>query len=141
MEPMPAAMVEAGRALTAAQLIDAIDAIARWSRAIEAASAPFDLLLTPTMAIVPPELGTLSGDRPLADVFTGWSAMSGFALPFDASGQPAISLPLWWTAGGLPVGVQVVAHYGREDLLFRLASQLEEARPWAARHPAMATAT
>jgi amidase len=141
MEPMPAAMVEAGRALTAAQLIDAIDAIARWSRAIEGASAAFDVLLTPTMAIVPPELGTLSGDRPLADVFSGWSAMSGFALPFDASGQPAISLPLWWTDGGLPVGVQVVAHYGREDLLFRLASQLEEAQPWAARHPAMAIAT
>lgn len=138
LEPMPAAMVEAGRAVTATQLIDAVDAIARWSRAIEAASADFDVLLTPTMAIVPPELGTLSGDRPLADVYPGWSAMSGFALPFDASGQPAISLPLWWTDGGLPVGVQVVAHYGREDLLFRLASQLEVARPWADRHPAIA---
>jgi amidase len=141
LEPMPAAMVEAGRSLTATQLIDAIDAIARWSRAIEAASAAFDVLLTPTMAIVPPELGTLSGDRPLADVFSGWSAMSGFAIPFDASGQPAISLPLWWTAEDLPVGVQLVAHYGREDLLFRLAAQLEVARPWADRHPAVATAT
>jgi amidase len=141
LEPMPAAMVEAGRSLTATQLIDAIDAIARWSRAIEAVSAAFDVLLTPTMAIVPPELGTLSGDRPLADVFSGWSAMSGFAIPFDASGQPAISLPLWWTAEDLPVGVQLVAHYGREDLLFRLAAQLEVARPWADRHPAVATAT
>ncbi|HEX4218335.1 MAG TPA: amidase [Acidimicrobiales bacterium] len=138
LEPMPAAVVEAGRSLTAIQLIDAVDAIARWSRAIEAASATFDVLLSPTMAIVPPKLGTLSGDLPLADVFPGWSAMSAFALPFDASGQPAISLPLSWTAGGLPVGVQLVAHYGREDLLFRLASQLEVARPWADRHPAIA---
>ena len=138
MEPMPVAMVEAGRALSATQLIDAVDAIARWSRAIEAAAAEFDVLLTPTMAIVPPALGTLSGDRPLADVYPGWSAMSGFALPFDASGQPAVSLPLWWTDSGLPVGVQLVAHYGREDLLFRLASQLEVARPWDDRHPAIA---
>ena len=106
--------------------------------AIEAASADFDVLLTPTMAIVPPHLGTLSGDQPLADVYPGWSAMSGFALPFDASGQPVMSLPLWWTDDGLPVGVQLVAHYGREDLLFRLASQLEVARPWPDRHPAIA---
>ena len=71
----------------------------------------------------------------------GLSAMTSFAIPFDVSGQPAISLPLSWAPNGLPIGVQLVARYGREDVLFRLASQLEEAQPWADRHPDLAWAT
>jgi amidase len=61
--------------------------------------------------------------------------MSGFAIPFDVSGQPAISLPLYWTPDGLPIGVQLVAAYGREDLIFQLSGQLERARPWAGKRP------
>jgi amidase len=51
------------------------------------------------------------------------------------TGQPGVTLPLHWTPSGLPVGVQLVAGYGREDLLVRVASQLEQAAPWADRHP------
>jgi amidase len=58
-----------------------------------------------------------------------------FTMPFSITGQPAISLPLHWSAVGLPVGVQLVADDGREDVLFRVASQLEAAAPWAARRP------
>jgi amidase len=54
---------------------------------------------------------------------------------FNISGQPAISLPLGQSTGGLPIGVQLVAPYGREDLLFQVAAQLDEAMPWRHRIP------
>jgi amidase len=141
MEPMPALMVEFGRSVTAIQLVDAVDRLARWSRNVAAATSDFDVVLSPTMAVLPPELGTLSGDNSLADMAAGLSGMTSFAIPFDVSGQPAISLPLSWAPTGLPIGVQLVARYGREDVLFRLASQLEEAEPWAGRRPDMAWAS
>ena len=97
LEPMPAAMVAAGRAASALDLVRAVDAFAAWSRQIAAATGAFDVLLSPTMAILPPLLGTLSGDQPLEQCFAGWGAMCGFAMPFDVSGQPAISLPLHWS--------------------------------------------
>jgi amidase len=58
-----------------------------------------------------------------------------FTAQFNVTGQPAVSLPLSWTAAGLPIGVQLVAPFGREDLLVRVASQLEVAAPWADRIP------
>ena len=58
-----------------------------------------------------------------------------FTAAFNATGQPAISLPLHWSEDGLPIGVQLVAPLGREDLLLRVASQLEQAVPWADRTP------
>jgi amidase len=58
-------------------------------------------------------------------------------LPLNFTGQPAISLPLHWNQAGLPIGVQLAAAYGREDLLIRVAAQLEQAQPWKDRWPAV----
>jgi len=96
----------------------------------------FDLLLTPTMAEPPVPLGTHddSGPDPL-DAFHRAVPQGAFTALFNATGQPAISLPLHWTEDGLPVGIQLVAPFGREDLLIRAAAQLERAQPWADRRP------
>ena len=96
----------------------------------------WDLLLTPTLAEVPLALGTIHND---SENLMAPTVRSGqfvpFTPPFNTSGQPAISLPLHCSAEGLPVGVQLVAAYGREDVLIRIASQLEQAAPWADRRP------
>lgn len=77
----------------------------------------------------PALLGTLPGDP------ASQAAYTAFTRPFNITGQPAISLPLSWNSAGLPVGVQLVAAYGREDLLINVAAQAERARPWADRKP------
>ena len=96
----------------------------------------WDLFLTPTLAEPPPPIGTFANDpaTPLAPMARA-AAYVPFTPAFNSSGQPAISLPLHWTSAGLPVGVQLVAAYGREDTLLRVAAQLEVAAPWADRHP------
>ena len=95
-----------------------------------------DLLLTPTIAEPPPPLGTFDSppDNPLHGLFRA-AELVPFTPPFNVTGQPAISLPLHWNDDGLPIGVQLVAPFGREDLLLRVAAQLEAAQPWADRRP------
>jgi len=58
-----------------------------------------------------------------------------FTPAFNVTGQPAMSVPGYWNDAGLPIGIQLVAPYGREDVLLRVAAQLEAVRPWAHRHP------
>ena len=94
------------------------------------------MLLTPTCPGPAPPLGELAPDNPVPELLARMGAVTAFTMPFNVTGQPAISLPLHWSADGLPVGVQLAGAYGREDLLLRLASQLEEARPWRDRRPA-----
>ncbi|MBX9640151.1 MAG: hypothetical protein K2X97_10605 [Mycobacteriaceae bacterium] len=75
-------------------------------------------------------------DHPTAPMRRG-GEFAAFTPPFNMSGQPAISLPLHRNADGLPVGVQLVAGYGREDVLIRVAAQLESAHPWESYRPAV----
>ena len=94
-----------------------------------------DLLLTPTVCepAVPIErIAALSRDPVAIGSLT--MRHCALTLPFNVTGQPAISLPLHWTPEGHPVGVQLVAAMGREDLLLRVAGQLESVRPWSHRY-------
>ena len=128
-------MVERGRAVSAVELMDAVDELARWSRYIRRAYADFDILLTPTLPAPPPTLGTIDPLQPIEKLQREGGALAAFVLPFDVTGQPAISLPTHWSRSGLPVGVQLVAAYGREDRLFQLARLVEQAMPWHDRTP------
>jgi amidase len=133
------AQAEFAQLVSGVQYAEALAAVAQYRRALQQWWADgWDILLTPTVAEPPPRIGEHgpSGDSPMAGMRRAgqWVA---FTPPFNASGQPAISLPLHWNADGLPIGVQLVAAYGREDLLISVASQLEAAQPWAHRHPAL----
>jgi amidase len=137
VDPLNWAMAEAGRVCPAPLLLESIHWLHGYTRRIAAWwESGFDLLLTPTLPEPPPRLGTFRPD-PIDPLVTGFkaTAFAAFTLPFNTTGQPAISLPLHWTPDGLPVGIQLVAPYDGEDLLLRVAAQLEEARPWANRRP------
>jgi amidase len=95
-------------------------------------SGGYDVLVTPVTGMVTPKLGALGMDSARLKTSALWWP---FTQWFNMSGQPAISLPLHWSNEGLPVGVQLGAAYAREDVLIRLAAQLEQARPWSTRVP------
>jgi amidase len=138
VEPLTWALAGMGRSYSAADYLSSLEWLQGWSRRVASwwADDGFDLLLTPTIAEPPTELGAFDSpaDNPLAGLFRA-ARLVPFTPPFNVTGQPAISLPLHWNDAGLPIGVQLVAAYGREDLLVRMAAQLEAAAPWAHRRP------
>jgi amidase len=135
-EPLTWALQERGRRHTAADYFLARQDMQRASRAVARFFQDYDLWLSPVLAQPPVPLGTFD---PLPDDATrGLRAAAGFS-PFtfvaNVTGQPAMSVPLVWNAAGLPIGVHFLGRVGDERTLFRLAAQLEAARPWAARRP------
>ena len=128
---------EIGRTRTARRYVEAVEWLHTDARRIaDWWEQGFDLLLTPTMAEPPPRLGQFvaTPDDPMAAA-RRTASLAPFTPAFNVTGQPAVSLPLTWNADGLPVGVHLVAASGREDVLIRLAAQLEQARPWADKWP------
>ncbi|HEV3473546.1 MAG TPA: amidase [Actinomycetota bacterium] len=128
---------ELGSTVNARDYLNGVESIHQLSRqASQWWDGGFDVLLTPTLPEPPPVLGQFvaTEENPLQAMMR-----SGMIIPFVAAfnltGQPAISLPLYWNDEGLPIGVQLVAAYGREDVLVRIAAQLEEARPWKDKRP------
>ena len=138
VEPCTWALAEQGRTHTAGDYLRAVEQAQASTRRIASwwADGGFDLLLTPTCAEPPPRLGEFEApaDNPMAPLLRA-IPFGTFTAGFNTTGQPAISLPLHQTADGLPVGVQLVGAFGREDVLLRIAAQIEEARPWADRTP------
>jgi amidase len=137
VEPVNWAQAAFARHVSAVDLAQAQAATVDFRRSCQQWWADgWDLLLTPTLAEPPLRVGELdpTPDDPMAGMRRAGEFVP-FTPAFNMSGQPAISLPLHWSADGLPIGVQLVAAYGREDVLMRVAAQLESAHPWAHRHP------
>lgn len=135
-EPLTWALYEMGKKQTASSYLLSLTLLQRISREVAKFFAEYDLWLTPTLAMPPVELGFF--DSPAEDPLYGLRRAEEF-VPFtplaNATGQPAMSVPLYWNENGLPVGVHFVAPFGDEATLFRLASQLEAACPWFNRRP------
>jgi len=143
LEAVTLSCVEQGRRTTALDLYAAQRTGNFINRSVGAFFRDYDVLITPTVATLPPPLGYLNQNDPTLDP-RGWFdkvfAVIPFTPLFNATGQPAISLPLAQSRDGLPIGIQCVAHYGDEATLFRLAAQLEQALPWASRRPQVVAA-
>ncbi len=163
LELMNRILVTLGRSVSAAKLTTELNRWNEYARALAAFHARYDLLLTPTLAAPPLTHGTgdPSGlEKSLFGFLHGTGLMGLLArlglldstvqklatenlrfVPFtqlsNLTGTPSMSVPLYWTPDGLPLGVQFVASFGREDLLLQLARQLEEAQPWFERLPAL----
>ena len=130
------ALAQMGRGVTASAYLMAIAVLQMMTRSIARFFVDHDVWLTPTLGEPPVPLGTF--DSPPDNPMQGFNRAVTF-VPFtpicNVTGQPAVSIPLYWNAEGLPVGSHFVARFGDEATLFRLAAQLEQARPWADRRP------
>ncbi|WP_257457902.1 amidase [Archangium lipolyticum] len=130
------ATVQYGRGLKATDLQLAFATMNQISRAVGRFFTNYDLLLTPTVAVPPYKLGVVDANVPMTaeEWVKRIFSFCPFTALFNFTGQPAMSVPLYWSEG-LPIGVQFAGRMGDEATLFRLAAQLERARPWAARRP------
>lgn len=123
--------VEASRHMRVEDYPRAMAEIHAQSRRMAAFHTRYDVVISPTLGQPPPPLGTQRTDTgDLAAYREALARFSPFTQMFNVTGQPSMSLPLHWTDTGLPVGVMASADFGREDLLFRLAGQIEQAKPW-----------
>ncbi|MBT3225642.1 MAG: amidase [Deltaproteobacteria bacterium] len=140
VEAMTWAGYQAGLKRTGADYLACVEKIQLFSRKIARwyHQGEYDLLLSPTLSIPPVKLGSF--DPTPADPMSGFKTTSAFvALTYvqNITGQPAMSVPLFWNENNLPIGVQFAGRFGDEATLFRLAAQLEQARPWIGRKPAI----
>ncbi|HEU4733425.1 MAG TPA: amidase family protein [Kofleriaceae bacterium] len=138
LEPLARRAYEAGKLVSGADAFAAAQRVRALCWQVLEQFQDFDVLLTPVLGTLPPrtdELDPLTSDLKAFDSRT--AATFPFTGHFNMTGQPSISLPLAQSASGLPIGIMFTARYGEEATLLRLAAQLETARPWAARHPAI----
>jgi Asp-tRNA(Asn)/Glu-tRNA(Gln) amidotransferase A subunit family amidase len=138
LEPWTHTLVGRGRAMTAGQLVATLRTMHLESRKVAAFHETYDIYLTPTLAKPPVAIGDVDmsfGDE--ADFMPRATGFSPYTRLANCTGQPSMSVPLYWSAANLPIGTMFTARFGDEATLFRLAGQLERARPWWGRRPAV----
>jgi amidase len=135
LEPVTRLYAERGRGFSADDYIRAVQTFHRTGRALGAFLTRYDVLLSPTIARTSLPLGAVRMDGSLEQYEEALTPMIPFTAVCNATGAPAMSIPLAWTADGLPIGLHFIGRFGAEEMLFSLAAQLEQARPWRERRP------
>ena len=142
MDPVTRGTWEAGRQITAVQYLTALNQMHNIAREIVQELAPYDALLTPTLTRPAVRLGTMPSSDPwktdklgrsVHEIYT-WTA---FCFPFNATGQPAVSIPMGFDRAGLPLGLQIVGRQNDEATIIAIAAQFEEACSWTGKIPAI----
>lgn len=136
LRPLTRWIREKGRGLSGSDFHHALATLRLAARAEIEATQIYDAVLTPTLAQPPPLVGQIRNDEDPAADFEAQKRFTPFTAPYNMSGQPAVSLPLFWTDAGLPIGIQLIGRPCDEITLLRLSAQLEAAAPWAHRRPA-----
>jgi amidase len=122
--------------MSARTAMEAMTALRLFARRFLQATAAYDVLLAPVTTMTPRPLGWFDAGGDGAEDFERNKRYAAFTALFNVTGQPAVSVPLHWTADGLPVGSMLVGRPADEVTLLALSAQVEAARPWAHRHPA-----
>ena len=135
LEPVTRLHAEIGQGISAHEYIRAVQTFHRTGRQLGRFFEKHDVLLSPTIARTHLPLGTVRMDGTLAQYQQGLAPMIPFTAVCNATGVPAMSVPLAWTDDGLPIGLHFVGRFGAEEMLFSLAAQLESAAPWRDRRP------
>ncbi len=133
-EPLNRALAEAAMETSAIDYVMSTVGLRTFSRRVVAFWDDYDLLLTPTLAVPPVPIGALDDDDPWVQ-FRNAGRFTPFTQVANITGQPAVSVPLYWSEDGLPIGVQLIGKPADEATLFRISAQLEAARPWRDRRP------
>jgi amidase len=135
LRPLTRELRGRGLALSAQEAMEALLALRLFSRRFLQATAQYDVLLAPVCTMTPRPLGWFDADGDGAEDFERQKRYAAFTALFNVTGQPAVSVPLYWTDSGLPIGSMLVGRPADESTLFALSAQVEAARPWAHRHP------
>ncbi len=135
LRPLTRWLADRGRAVSGPEFGIAIARMRQYAADALVALAPYDLVLTPTLATPPPLVGALRDDADPAADFEAQKRFTPWTSAWNVTGMPAVSLPLHRTGAGLPVGVMLAARPAEEHVLLAAAAQLEEARPWAHLRP------
>jgi len=135
LEPVTRLHAEIGQGISAHEYIRAVQTFHRTGRQLGLFFEKHDVLLSPTIARTHLPLGAVRMDGTLAQYQQGLTPMIPFTAVCNATGVPAMSVPLAWTDDGLPIGLHFVGRFGAEEMLFSLAAQLESAAPWRDHRP------
>src|ERR671937_140107 len=139
LDPLNAAFAERAAATSSSDYVGAYVQLQTYGRRVAAFCAGYDIVLTPTLALPPVAVGWVREPDDPWEQYARALRFTPFTPAVNVAGLPAASVPLAWTDDGLPVGVQLIASFGGEAVLFRVSAQIEEARPWAERRPPVGT--